>query len=197
MWRSFSHASSGPYTFCQLIVPYMLSDKIKSKSALKAWTFIHVSDKVHACYWYRLSTENSAGYLQHVQIKPFIGECTFVQTRLSLCRICCKYQNIMKLCSSTYFNGASSHMNDLWYFSEIFLFVSPAKQGWHIGIMTQSSSLSAGSHFLFPIDNSWRNSSISFKLYRRVNVHKIQVKLDKGGGGVTRKILTELWPFFT
>ena len=51
----------------------MLSDKIKGKSALKARTFPHVvRDKVHACYWYRLSmqlsTENSAGYLQRVQI---------------------------------------------------------------------------------------------------------------------------------
>ena len=59
----------------------MLSDKIKGKSALKARTFLHVvRDKVHACYWYRLSmhlsTENSSGYLQRVQIflKPFIGE---------------------------------------------------------------------------------------------------------------------------
>ena len=59
----------------------MLSDKIKGKSALKARTFLHVvCDKVHACYWYRLSmhlsTENSAGYLQRVQIylKPFIDE---------------------------------------------------------------------------------------------------------------------------
>ena len=59
--------------FCLLIVPYMLSDKIKGKRALKARTFLHVvRDKVHACYWYRLSmhlsTENSAGYLQRVQI---------------------------------------------------------------------------------------------------------------------------------
>ena len=60
---------------------YMLSDKIKGKRALKARTFLHVvCDKVHACYWYKLSkhlsTENSAGYLQRVQIflKPFIGE---------------------------------------------------------------------------------------------------------------------------
>ena len=61
----------------------MLSDKIKGKSALKARIFLHVvRDKVHACYWYRLSmhlsTENSAWYmyLQRVQIflKPFIGE---------------------------------------------------------------------------------------------------------------------------
>ena len=67
--------------FCLLIVRYMLSDKIKGKCALKARTFLHVvRDKVHACYWYRLSmhlsTENSAGYLQRVQIflKPFIGK---------------------------------------------------------------------------------------------------------------------------
>ena len=36
----------------------MLSDKIKGKSALKARTFlhvVHVRDKVHACYWYKLS----------------------------------------------------------------------------------------------------------------------------------------------
>ena len=53
----------------------------KGKSALKALTFLQVvRDKVHACYWYRLSmhlsTENSADYLQRVQIflKPFIGE---------------------------------------------------------------------------------------------------------------------------
>ena len=59
----------------------MLSDKIKGKSALKARTFLHVvRDKVHACYWCRLSmhlsTENSAVYLQRVQIflKPFIGK---------------------------------------------------------------------------------------------------------------------------
>ena len=56
----------------------MLSDKIKGKSALKARTFLHVVRD--ACYWYKLSmhlsTENSAGYLQRVQIflKPFIGE---------------------------------------------------------------------------------------------------------------------------
>ena len=60
------------YTFCVLIVWYMLSDKIKDKSALKARTFLNVRDKVHVCYWYwlsmYLSTENSAGYQQHVQI---------------------------------------------------------------------------------------------------------------------------------
>ena len=68
-----SMACDVDYTFCLLIVRYMLSDKIKGKSALKARTFLHVvRDKVHACYWYRLSmhlsTENSAGYLQRVQI---------------------------------------------------------------------------------------------------------------------------------
>ena len=53
----------------------MLSDKIKGTSALKARTFLHgVRDKVHVCYWYRLSAENSADYLQRVQIKPFNGE---------------------------------------------------------------------------------------------------------------------------
>ena len=66
--------------FLSAIVQYMLSDKIKGISALKAQTFLHECDKVHVCYWYRLSmhlsTENSAGYLQPVQIflKPFIGE---------------------------------------------------------------------------------------------------------------------------
>ena len=76
-WRSFCKT----ILICLLIVRYMLSDKIKGKSALKARTFLHVvHDKVHACYWYRMSmhllTENSAGYLQRVQIflKPFIGE---------------------------------------------------------------------------------------------------------------------------
>ena len=53
------------YTFCLLIVQYMLSDKIKGKSALEAQTFLHECDKVHVCYWFRLSmhlsTKNSAG----------------------------------------------------------------------------------------------------------------------------------------
>ena len=52
----FRMPSARLYTFCLLIVRYMLSDKIKGKSALKARTFQHVvRDKVHACYWYRLS----------------------------------------------------------------------------------------------------------------------------------------------
>ena len=46
----------------------MLSDKIKGKSAFKARTFLHERDKVHVCYWFRLSmhlsTENSAGCLR-------------------------------------------------------------------------------------------------------------------------------------
>ena len=56
------------YTFCLLIVQYMtymLSDKIKGKSALKPQTFLHERDKVHEPCWFRLSmhlsTENSAG----------------------------------------------------------------------------------------------------------------------------------------
>ena len=40
------------YTFCLLIARYMLSDKIKGKSALKARTFLHerVKKTVHVCY---------------------------------------------------------------------------------------------------------------------------------------------------
>ena len=54
-----------------LIVRYMLSDKIKGKSALKARTFLHERDQVHVRYWYRLSMQ-----LVQAQIflKPFIGE---------------------------------------------------------------------------------------------------------------------------
>ena len=43
------------YTFCLLIVRYMLSDNIKDKSALKARTFLHELDKIRVCYWFRLS----------------------------------------------------------------------------------------------------------------------------------------------
>ena len=50
-----SHASGQCYTFCLLIVRYIISDKIKSKGALKAQTFLHVRDKGYVCYWYRLS----------------------------------------------------------------------------------------------------------------------------------------------
>ena len=53
------------YTFCLLIVRYMLSDKIKGKNAVKARTFLHeVCDKVHACYWYRLSVHLSTETVQ-------------------------------------------------------------------------------------------------------------------------------------
>ena len=38
------------YTFCLLIVRYMLSDKIKGKSALKAQTFLHERDKKKFMY---------------------------------------------------------------------------------------------------------------------------------------------------
>ena len=49
------------YTFCLLIVQYMLSDKIKGKSALKARTFLHERDKknVHMYVIGLVSTENS------------------------------------------------------------------------------------------------------------------------------------------
>ena len=51
------------YTFCLLIVQYMLSDKIKGKSALKARTFLHERDKKSSCMFNigLVSTENSAG----------------------------------------------------------------------------------------------------------------------------------------
>ena len=55
-----------------------------------------------------------------------------------------------------------------------FFFVSPAKHGPHIGIM----SAFALSHFWFPIDNFLRDATISFKFYRRVKHHKIQVKFE-------------------
>ena len=63
------------------------------------------------------------------------------------------------------------------------LIVLPGKHGQHMGIMTpaaSSSSSSALSHFWFPIDNSWKDASISFKLYRRVKHNFIQVKFQKG-----------------
>ena len=39
----------------------MLSDKIKGKGALKAWTFLRERDKVHVRLSMHLSMENSAG----------------------------------------------------------------------------------------------------------------------------------------
>ena len=57
MWRSFSHAERKTTLFCLLIVQYMLSDKIKGKSAAKAQTFL-----LEFMYVIGLvSTENSAG----------------------------------------------------------------------------------------------------------------------------------------
>ena len=47
-----------------------LCDKIKSKSALKARTVIHLRDEGHACYWYRLSMYLYRRKMQRVQIKP-------------------------------------------------------------------------------------------------------------------------------
>ena len=59
------------YTFCLLIVQYMLSDQIKGMSALKARTFLHERDKVHVCYCclciYRRKTVQAQIFL-----KPFI-----------------------------------------------------------------------------------------------------------------------------
>ena len=50
------------YTFCLLIVRYMLSDKIKGKSTFKARTFLSERDKKKFMYVIGLvSTENSAG----------------------------------------------------------------------------------------------------------------------------------------
>ena len=61
--------------FCLLIVRYMLSDKIKGKHGLfytNVTKFMYVIGRPSM----HLSTENSAGYLQRVQIflEPFIGE---------------------------------------------------------------------------------------------------------------------------
>ena len=50
-WVVFFACRAQDYTFCLLIVRYMLSDKIKGKSALKARTFLHERDKkkIHVC----------------------------------------------------------------------------------------------------------------------------------------------------
>ena len=66
---------------------------------------------------------------------------------------------------------------EAWYYT---LFLSPEKRGWHIGIMTLSALSSTASLFWFPINNFWRDASISFKVYRRVKHHKIQVKFEFG-----------------
>ena len=64
----FHISSTQRYTFCLLIVRYMLSDKIKSKRALKARIFYMYVTKV-ICVIGMGCPENIAGYLQHVQIK--------------------------------------------------------------------------------------------------------------------------------
>ena len=50
----------------------MLSGKIKGKSALKAQTFLHERDKVHVCYWLRLSRKTMQAqihvFLKHVYL---------------------------------------------------------------------------------------------------------------------------------
>ena len=71
----FSACQAQDYTFCLLIVRYMLSDKIKGKHGLfytNVTKFMYLIGRPSM----HLSTENSAGYLQRVQIflKPFIGE---------------------------------------------------------------------------------------------------------------------------
>ena len=45
----FSSCRAQDYSFCLLIVRYVLSDKIKGKSALKARTFLHERDKQSSC----------------------------------------------------------------------------------------------------------------------------------------------------
>ena len=58
----FRMPSARLYFFCLLIVRYMLSDKAKGKSALKARTFLLERDKKKFMYVIGLvSTENSAG----------------------------------------------------------------------------------------------------------------------------------------
>ena len=58
IWHAtfFFACGAQDYTFCLLIVRYMLSDKMKGKSALKAQTFLHERDKkkVHVCYWFSI-----------------------------------------------------------------------------------------------------------------------------------------------
>ena len=58
------------YTFCLLIVQYMLSDKIKGKSALKTQTFLLERDKVRlGCHIKKCMQAQI-----HVFLKPFICE---------------------------------------------------------------------------------------------------------------------------
>ena len=62
------------YTFCLQIVRYMLSDKIKGKSALKAQTFLRERDKVHVCYMVEAVYASIDGKQAQIFLKPFIGE---------------------------------------------------------------------------------------------------------------------------
>ena len=83
----------------------------------------------------------------------------------------------------------------------LYLLNTSAKHSQSIGIMTPlAAALSALSHLWFPIDNSWRDVSISFKLHRmvkhnqiQVEHHKIQDKFEFGGHLLT--LLIELRPF--
>ena len=53
--RFFFACRAQDYTVCLLIARYMLSDKIKGKSALKARTSLQERDKkVHVCYWFSI-----------------------------------------------------------------------------------------------------------------------------------------------
>ena len=64
------------YTFCLLIVRYMLSDKIKGKSALKARTFLRERDKIHVHYMVEAVYASIDGKQSRLKyfLKPFIGE---------------------------------------------------------------------------------------------------------------------------
>ena len=55
------------------------------------------------------------------------------------------------------------------------------------------SMFSVASHFWFPIDNSCRDSSISFNLYRRIKHCYIQAKFEKGDNP---KIFDRVMAFF-
>ena len=63
----FRMPSARLYFLSATIVRYMLSDKIKGKSALKARIFLHERDKkkVHVCYWKTVQAQ--------IFLKPFIG----------------------------------------------------------------------------------------------------------------------------
>ena len=52
----------------------MLSDKIKGKSALKAWTFLRERDKVHVCYMVEAVYASIDGKQAQIFLKPYICE---------------------------------------------------------------------------------------------------------------------------